>query len=94
MSGDLAWTAGRRWLVDTLSPIKNQQCQERERLLREWTQCGRRLTKLLDEQLATIKSSVSNLDGFEDQIWLARSAETEARSQYFSHVDTPNFLIN
>jgi hypothetical protein len=88
MSGERAWTAGRRWLVDTLSPITNEQCQERERLLREWTQCGRRLTKLLDEQLATIKSRASNLEGFEDQIWLARAAEIKARSQYFGHVDT------
>jgi hypothetical protein len=65
-----------------------EQCQERERLLREWTQCGRRLTNLLDEQLVTLKRGAPSLVGFDEQIWLARAAENDARGQYFGHVDT------
>jgi len=45
----------------------NERCLEREKLLLEWTQCSRRLGKLLDEHLATIKSRAPNSAGFEDQ---------------------------
>jgi hypothetical protein len=68
------------------APVKTgvkEQCPERERLLREWTQCGRRLAKLLDDQLAAMKSSAPSFASFEEQILLARSAETEACRKYF-----------
>jgi hypothetical protein len=61
---------------------------EREQLLGEWTQCGRRLSNILDEQLAAIKGNVPSLAGFEEQIRLARAAETEACRKYFGHVNT------
>ncbi len=67
-----------------------EQWPERERLLREWTQCGRRLARLLDEQLATMKRRAPSLARFEDQIRLARAAETEACRKYFGHVNTHN----
>ncbi len=66
----------------------NERCLEREKLLLEWTQCSRRLGKLLDEHLATIKSRAPNSAGFEDQIRLARASETEACRKYFGHVNT------
>ncbi len=65
-----------------------KQCPERERLMREWTQCVRRLAKLLDEHLAAMKKGAADLAGFEDQIRLARAAETEACRKYFGHVNT------
>ena len=66
-----------------------ERCQEREGLLSQWTQCARRLTKLLlDEQLATIQGRAPSLAGFEEQIRLARAAETEAYRAYHLHVDS------
>jgi hypothetical protein len=73
------------------TPVKTkptEQCPERERLLREWTQSIRRLAKLLDEHLAAMKTRAADLAGFEDQIRLARAAETEACRKYFGHVNT------
>jgi hypothetical protein len=46
--------------------------------MRDWTQCGPRIAKLFDEHPATMKSSESISDGFEEQIRLAKAAETEA----------------
>jgi hypothetical protein len=46
------------------------------------------VTKLLDEQLAAMKSSALSFAGFEDQIRLARATETEACRKYFGHVNT------
>jgi hypothetical protein len=41
------------------------QCPEREKLLREYTQCGHRLAHLLDEQLAAMKRRApTTLDRF------------------------------
>ncbi len=34
--------------------------------MREWTQCVRRLAKLLDEHLAAMKKGAADLAGFED----------------------------
>jgi hypothetical protein len=65
-----------------------KQCPERERLMREWTQCVRRLAKLLDEHLAAMKRGAADLAGFEHQNRLARAAETEACRKYFGHVNT------
>jgi hypothetical protein len=73
------------------APIRTgagERCLERERLLRDWTECVRRLAKLLEEHPATMKSSESNLAGFEEQIRLARAAETEACRAYHRHVDS------
>jgi hypothetical protein len=65
-----------------------ERCPERERLLWQWTDCSNRVTKLLDEQLAAMKSSAPSFAGFEDQIRLARATETEACRKYFGHVNT------
>jgi len=43
------------------------QCAEREKLLHEWTQCGRQLEKILDEHLAATKRSASSFADFKDQ---------------------------
>jgi hypothetical protein len=43
-----------------------EQCPEREKLLREWTQASRRLVKLLDDQLATMKSHAPSFAKFEE----------------------------
>ena len=72
------------------APVKTgvkEQCPERERLLREWTLCGRRLAKLLDDQLAAMKSSAQTFATSEEQILLARSAETKVCRKYFGHVN-------
>ncbi len=65
-----------------------ERCPERERLLWQWTDCSSRVTKLLDEQLAAMKSSALSVARFEDQIRLARATETEACRKYFGHVNT------
>ena len=73
------------------APVRTKviaRCHERERLLLAWTDSSRRLTKLLDEQLTAIKSSAPSFAGLEDQIRLARAAETEACLRYFGHVNT------
>lgn len=64
-----------------------ERCPERERLLREWTRCDRLVGKLLDEHLAaTVKGRTTNFTAFEEQIRLAKAAETEACRAYYSHV--------
>ena len=45
----------------------SEQCPVRERLLREWTLCGRHLAKLLDEHLAAVKRNETNFTEFEEQ---------------------------
>jgi hypothetical protein len=65
-----------------------ERCPERERLLHEWIECGRRLTNLLDEQLAATKISAASFVSFENQIRLARAAETEACRKCLGHVNT------
>jgi hypothetical protein len=64
------------------------KCPERELPLSEWSEASRRLTKLLDQQLAATKSDAHSFASFEDQIRLARAAETEACRKYFGHVNT------
>ena len=58
------------------APVKigvKEQCPERERLVREWTQCGRRLVKLLDDQLAAMKSHAPSFAKFEEKFcWPGR----------------------
>ena len=66
------------------------KCPERELLLSEWSEASRRLTKLLDQQLAATKSDAHSFASFEDQIRLARAVETEACRKYFGHVNTHN----
>jgi len=70
------------------------RCSEREQLLLHWIDCAKRLRKLLEEQLAAIKTSMktdaSDTAGFEDQIRLARAGEVEACRKYFGHVNTHN----
>jgi hypothetical protein len=70
------------------------RCSEREQLLSHWIDCAKRLRRLLEEQLAAIKTSMktdaSGAAGFEDQIRLARAGEVEACRKYFGHVNTHN----
>jgi hypothetical protein len=42
-----------------------ERCPERERHLREWTECGRRIAKLFEEHPVAMKSSEPNSAGFE-----------------------------
>jgi hypothetical protein len=65
----------------------DERCFERERLLFLWAECSDRVTKLLREELAAMKSLDHGLASFEDQVRLARAAETEACRKYFSHVN-------
>jgi hypothetical protein len=66
-------------------PEVGERCKEREMLLREWTQCGRRIAKLFDEHPAA-----PNLPLFEEQIRLARAEETDACRKYYRHTNTHN----
>jgi hypothetical protein len=66
-----------------------ESCQQREQLLREWAQCGRRLVKILHAQSAIKRSAPSRAD-FEEQVRLASAAKTEACRKYFGHVNTHN----
>ena len=59
-----------------------ERCSERQRLWGEWTECGRRLAKLFDEHPVAMKNSESSLASFEEQIRLAKAAETEACRAY------------
>ena len=75
------------------APVKtgaSKRCPERERLLHEWTQASSRLVKLLDDQLAAMKRHAPSFATFEEQILLARAAETEACRKYYGHVNTHN----
>jgi len=63
-----------------------EQCPERERLLREWTQCGRRLTNVLDQQLAALKNTDQNSIDLDEEISMAKRAENEACRAYYDHV--------
>jgi hypothetical protein len=65
-----------------------ESCQEREQLLHEWAQCGRRLVKILYAQSATVNHTAKSPASFEEQVRLARAAETEACRKYFGHVNT------
>ncbi len=71
-----------------------ERCLERERLLREWTRCGRRLAKLLDEHLAAVKRRKTNFTEFQEQIRLARTAEVEPCRKYYGHVNTHGCAFN
>ena len=69
-----------------------ERCQERERLLFEWTECSNRVRKLKDERVATTKN-VSTLllpgrfDAFTERIRIAETAEVEACRAYYRHVN-------
>lgn len=65
----------------------DERCSEQERLLSLWTDRSNRVTNLLHDQLDAMKSSTGVFAGFEDQIRLARAAETEACRKYLSHVN-------
>ena len=65
-----------------------EQCQERERLLREWMQCGRWLTTLLEERLAALKNADQTSIAFDEEITMAKRAENDACHAYYDHVDS------
>jgi hypothetical protein len=61
-----------------------EQCQERDRLLSQWTDSSNRLTKILDEQLAAIRNADPSFASFA----VAKNAEIEACRAYHGHVES------
>jgi hypothetical protein len=54
------------------------RCQERVRLLREWTDCSNRLMRLQDEDLAAMRKGGSVSASLAEKIRVAKVADTEA----------------
>jgi hypothetical protein len=76
----------RGWLTSfhDRKGVANWECSERERLLREWSQCGSRIAKLFEEHPVTMMSGEST--HLAEQLRLAKAAETEACRAYHRHV--------
>jgi hypothetical protein len=64
-----------------------QQCPERKRLVREWTDCSNRLSKLEDEKLAAIRNANPDLISFEAKLRVAKAADVEACRAHHQHVN-------
>jgi hypothetical protein len=62
------------------------RCLERERLLREWTDCSNRLMRLQDEDLAAMRKGGSVSASVAERIRVAKAADTEACRVYHQHV--------
>src|SRR5271169_6237151 len=75
-------------LVDSspLRPERREQCQERERLLRVWTDCSNRLMTLQGEEFAAMRTGGSISASFAERIRVARAADVEACRAYHQHV--------
>jgi hypothetical protein len=65
----------------------HERCQEREKLLAQWTDKSGRLTTLLDQQLAAIRTAAPDFARFAEKIWIAKAAEIEACRAYYDHVN-------
>ena len=73
------------------APIRTgvgEQCPQRARLLREWTQCGRQLTNVLDEQLTALKNTDQRSIDLDEDISMVKRAENEACRAYYDHLDS------
>ncbi len=62
------------------------RCLERERLLREWTDCSNRLMTLQGEEFAAMRKGGSVSASFAERIRVAKAADVEACRAYHQHV--------
>jgi hypothetical protein len=62
-------------------------CQERVRLVREWTDCSNRLMTLQGEEFAAMRKGGSVSASFAERIRVAKMADTEACREYYLHVN-------
>jgi len=62
------------------------RCRERERLLREWTDCSNRLMRLQGEASAAMRTAKSVSASVAERIRVAKAADTEACRVYHEHV--------
>ena len=65
-----------------------EQCPERERLLREWTDCSNRLMRLQGEEFAAMRKTGLAPARFAGKIRIAKAADVEASRAYHQHVIT------
>ena len=65
----------------------NLRCPERERLLREWTDCSNRLMRLQSEEFAAMRTTSSVSASFAERIRVAKAADVEACRAYHQHVN-------
>jgi len=70
-----------------LRPDRREQCQQRERLLREWTECSNRLMTLQGEEFAAMRTGGSISASFVEKIRVAKAADIEACRTYHQHVN-------
>ena len=63
------------------------RCPDRERLLREWTDCSNRLMRLQGEEFAAMKMASSFSASFVERIRAAKAADIEAGRAYHQHVN-------
>ena len=64
-----------------------QRCLERERLVREWTECSNRLMRLQGEEFAAMRTASSVSATVAEKIRIAKAADTEACRLYHQHVN-------
>ena len=64
-----------------------QRCLERERLVREWTECSNRLMTLQGEEFAAMRKGDSVTASFAEEIRVAKAADVEACHAYHQHVN-------
>ena len=70
--------AGESGEADLSEYPMDLRCPERDRLLREWTDCSNRLMRLQDEQFAVMRAGSSVSASYEETIRVAKAADTEA----------------
>jgi hypothetical protein len=65
---------------------RREQCQQRERLQRKWTDCSNRLMRLQGEDFAAMRTTSSVSASFAERISAAKIADVEACRSYHQHV--------
>jgi hypothetical protein len=75
-----------------LRPDRREQCQKRERLLLEWTDCSNRLMRLQGEEFAAMRVTGSAPASFAMKIGIAKGADVEASGAYHQHVNMHNCI--
>ena len=65
----------------------DRRCPERERLLRERTDCSNRLMRLQGEEFAAMRTTSSVSASFVEKIRVAKAADIEACRAYRQHVN-------
>ena len=68
-------------------PDRREQCQQRERLLREWTDCSNRLMTLQGEEFSAMRTGGSISGSFVEKIRIAKGADVESCCAYHQHVN-------